>query len=190
MKAKNTDLIEKTPTKKPKKLPVLLKPDQISKNFGVLQKSITEFEEISNKIEISDNEVLAIAENNSSLIQQTLNNIELSRKTMKQPYYDTGQAIDAYAKTLQDPLNRAKKRLNDKIANYKILQRQAETAEAQRKEKERQEYENERNSEIERLAKIRKQINARIYGGVYYAKDGTRKTSALMNGIVLLRAAR
>lgn len=156
----------------------LLNQEDMLKKFGKLDAKTAEFEQISTKIKVDTKESLAVAENHSSRLQEILNNIELVRTTLKSPYFQTSKAIDAYAKVLREPLERCKQRINTQITSFKELAAAQERQRIEKETQEREEKERKKNDEIERLARIKKQLYARIYGGVYYLKDGTRQTNA------------
>jgi len=176
VKAQNVQVPEKG-TSKPKPTS-LLKKEEILMKFGKVDKKIADFESISVKIKVADTDSLSVAENHSSGIQQMLNGIELARSTLKGPYFETSKAIDAYAKVLKEPLERSKTRINTQITAYKNLQAAQERLRIEREQKEEEAKEERKSNEIEKLARIKQQLYARIYGGVFYQKDGTRKSSS------------
>ena len=179
MRAKNELILppeEKAPGI-PKAKSLVVKED-LTKKFGIIQANIDKYEEISTKIKVSDSDTLVIAENHATTIQGMLNNIETVRKTVKGPFYETVKAIDAYAKILKDPLDRAKKRISIELTGYKEVQQAAARLEAETAEKERENRETAKLAEIEKLGRIKKQMYARIYGGVFYVKSGERKGNA------------
>lgn len=156
----------------------LIKKEELTQQFGKLGTKIAEYEQISVAIVVDDKDKLTIAENHAKGVQGMLNDIELVRKTMKGPYFETGKAIDAYAKNMIDPLDRSKKRIQAQITAFKELQAAAERARIESEQKEREEKENAKAAEIEKLERIKKQLYARIYGGIYYLKNGTQQSSA------------
>jgi len=178
VKAQNVKIPEKGTTQKLVKADSLLKKEEILAKFGKVNAKIVSFEEISVKIKVADSDSLSVAENHSSGIQQMLNGIELARTTLGSPYYETSKAINAYAKVLREPLERSKTRINTQITAYKNLQAAQERLRIEKDQKEEEEKEQRKSAEIEKLARIKKQLYARIYGGVYYQKDDTRKSSS------------
>ncbi len=179
VKAKNIAVpVNGEPKAKAVKPQPLLEKNDILAKFGKVDKKISDFESISVSIKVIDTDSLSVAENHSSGIQQMLNGIELARTTLGSPYYETSKAINAYAKVLKEPLERSKTRINGQITSYKNLQAAQERLRIENEQKEREETELRKTTEIDKLARIKKQLYARIYGGVYYQKDGTRKSSS------------
>jgi hypothetical protein len=181
VKAKQTEvpenLVGNTPKPKPQKAKPLLAITDFIQKFGKIDTQITKYEGISLQIKVTDNDSLLVAENNASQIQQMLNGIELVRSTLKSPYYETGKAIDAYAKTLKEPLERCKIRIGSQITSFKELAAAQERLRIEKEEKAREEKEKKKTAEIEKLARIKQQLYARIYGGIYYSKSGIRNSS-------------
>lgn len=160
------------------KVTSLLKKEELAPKFGKLDIKINEYEEISTKIVVNSPDTLSVAENHAKGVQGMLNDIELVRKTLKGPYYETGKAIDAYSKLLVDPLNRAKTRIGSQITSFKDLQAAQERLRIEKEQNEREKHEKVKLVEIEKLSRIKKQLFARIYGGIYYTKGDVQKTSA------------
>ena len=182
VKAAQTEVPENlagnTPKQKAQKAKPLLEKTDFLKKFGQIDVQVSKFEDISVKIKVIDKDSLLVAENNASQIQQMLNGIELARSTLKSPYFETGKAIDAYAKTLKEPLERCKVRIGSQITSFKELAAAQERLRIEKEEKARTEKEEKKTFEIEKLARIKQQLYARIYGGIYYSKDGSRNSNS------------
>lgn len=181
VKAKQTEvpenLVGKTPKPKAQKAKSLLEKTDFVQKFGTIDTQIAKFEEISVKIQVADKDALMVAENHASSIQEMLNGIEFVRSTLKSPYFETGKAIDAYAKALKEPLERCKQRIGGQITSFKTLAAAQERAKQESAEAARIEKEEKKTAEIDKLAKIKEQLYARIYGGIYHTKDNVRHSS-------------
>lgn len=176
MKAKNTEEDVIIPSKETTAI-VLVSDDNLKKQFPQIGNKIEQFTKISLEIDISDNDKLVAAENNSSEIHEMIKNIEKIRKIFKSPYDTAAKKIDAYAKGLSDPLEKAKKRFNDAVAVYKTAQAALLRAAQEKKESEIKKVEEEKRDELERITRINRQLNARIYGGYWITKEGETKTA-------------
>lgn len=174
MKAKNTK--EKEEMFVPSN-DTLLKVSDLKNRFPEVQEKIEEYNKFSLALKIETDDNLVAADNMSSEVHEVLKNIEKVRQVLKAPYYNTGKAIDEYAKTMTEPLEKAKKRINDEIARYKVVQAAMIKAQEEAKMREIAAVEEEKREELNKIVRIEGQLNARIYGGVWMTKDNTRQTS-------------
>ena len=146
--------------------------------FGDKKSEISRFDNISMNLKVDDPGSLKIAETHLGTLIKHIKNIEEVRKVFKEPYLEAGRRIDSYAKKLSIPFENVKLRINQAISDYKNIQLAQARAEEERKRKEAEALLAKKNEEIERLNRIRQQVFARIYGGVYYLKSGERKSDA------------
>lgn len=156
----------------------LVKHENLVERFGDFGDEIAKYEKYSMNIKVADTGSLAVAESHSSTINKILKDIEDVRKIFKEPYFKAGKTIDEYAKTLADPFERAKKRINSAITAYKEVQEAAKRIEEEKlkeaAEKERLEKEN----ELAFLKRIKDQAYARLYGGRFTTSSGEQKSTA------------
>lgn len=174
MKAKNTK--EKEEMFVPS-TDALIKVEDLKNKFPEVQDKIKEYTDYSLAIKIETEDNLMAADNMSSEVHEVLKNVEKVRQVLKAPYFNTGKAIDEYAKTMTDPLEKAKKRINEEIARYKVVQAAMIKAQEEAKMKEIAALEEEKREEMNKIFRIEQQLNARIYGGLWITKDGNQMTS-------------
>lgn len=155
----------------------LMKVDDLRKQFPDVQTNIKKYTEFSVAVNIDSDDTLMAADNMSSEIHEVLKSVEKVRQILKAPYYNTGKAIDEYARTMTEPLEKAKKRVNDAIAEYKVVQAAMVRAQEEAEMKRIEALEEEKREELNKIMRIEQQINARIYGGVWITKDGEKKSS-------------
>ncbi len=156
----------------------LIKATDLQKKFNHLTGKIEIFKEYAIDIIIDSEETLTVAENNSSQINETLKNIETVRVEVKKPYFNTVKDIDAFAKTLSEPLSKAKKDINESITNWKTVQTAAARATAEKVQKDAEVLVDEKAAEVERINRIEMQLIAKLYGGHWFNRNQQKLTSA------------
>jgi hypothetical protein len=152
--------------------------DVLVQKFADVQKKIPELDKITKELKVTSPETLVIGTNNLVTVNNYIKDVDATRKILKQPSLDESKMIDNYCKTIDDMLKRFKERLTSEVTNYKTIQEAAERQEQQKRLREIEDLEKEKTEESELLIRIDKQLNARLYGGVYYTKLGERKSSA------------
>jgi hypothetical protein len=148
--------------------------EKIAKDFKIVSKELSKYEALSLNVNISDEETLNIAENNAAQIKTMMIRAEATRKALKEPYFNTAKAIDAYAKGITDKLDSFSKRFGLAISTWRTVQEAHKRAELEAKERSLKVIEEEKTAEIERLAKLTRTINAKLYGGVFQTKTGEK----------------
>jgi hypothetical protein len=157
------------------KYPSLVGVNKLSQEFEAFLIDLDHILVTSKAIKIEDDEGLAIVENTYSGINDFLKRLDNKRAIIKAPYFNTGKAIDAYAKLIAEKVETAKKRYNSAITSYKTIQRAAAKAEAEKREQELLEEQKLKQEEIDKINRIRNMIIAKIFGGKYHLKDGSVK---------------
>lgn len=155
----------------------LMKVDELRSRFPDVQDKIKEYDKLSLALKIETDDELVAAENKSSEIHEVLKNVEKVRQVLKAPYFNTCKEIDAYAKTMIAPLEKAKKRYNDDIARYKVVQAAMIKAQEEKEMQRIAKLEEEKNEEKDKIARINEQLNARLYGGIWINKSGKQFSS-------------
>jgi hypothetical protein len=77
-------------------------------------------------IKISDDTTLAIAQQNLSKANELVKSIDEKRKTIKAPYLEAGKKIDALAKELSEPLDKAVEHIKSQVKSWEEARREAE----------------------------------------------------------------
>lgn len=174
MKAKNTKEKEEmfVPSTE-----ALVKVEDLKNKFPDIQDKIKEYTEYSLAVKIETDDNLMAADNTSSEVHEVLKNVEKVRQVLKAPYFNTGKVIDEYAKTMTDPLEKAKKRINEEIARYRVIKAAMIKAEEDAKMREIAALEEEKREEMNKITRIEQQLTARTYGGVWITRDGQKMTS-------------
>jgi len=172
MKAKQTSVRKNE--KSESKSKSLVSHSELTEKFGNYSDFIENWNKESMSVSIDGDDSLYSAENNLSTVHQTLQNIEKVRKELKEPYFKTGKAIDNYAKTLMEPLERIKQRFNNAIASYKEVQAAKARADAEEERKKLEEAAKEADIESERINRIFTQVIARTFGGSFINKESER----------------
>lgn len=173
-----TEIQELKETKSTSKVLSLLKLEEIQQKFPQYSEQIGKYQVYSEGLSIIDQDGLMVAENTSSEILEISKNVEKVRKTFKDPYLLAGKTIDTYAKTILDPLDKARERINVEITKFKTIQAAQASKEAEERKKELEKLEVEKIEENNKINRIETQLNAKLYGGFWFSKDGLRKTSA------------
>ena len=156
----------------------LLNTEQIAVRFTGLGDKIANYGKYASAVVINSENTLMVAENTSSEMLELEKNIEKVRKTMKEPYFLTGKAIDEYAKLLMEPLGKSRSKVNGDIGNYKTVQAAFAKEKADKQQQELKKIEDAKLVEIDKIARIEQQLNARLYGGHWMNKNGLRQSSA------------
>jgi hypothetical protein len=156
----------------------LLNTEQIAVRFTDFGGKIETYKKYASDLKIEGEDTLMVAENTSSEIMEVFNNVEKVRKNFKEPYYKAGKEIDEHAKKILDPLEKTRKDINAKIANYKTVQAALAAEKAKTEQAELRKIEEAKLEEINRIARIEQQLNARIFGGYWINKSEIRQTSA------------
>ena len=147
-------------------------------NFKTVKDKIPELDKSSASLKVISDDTLVVATNNMSEIMGYIKSVDTVRTALKKPYLDAGRMIDQYCKGIDDMLQRFKVRLGTEITNWKTIKEAEERQKQQLRLKELEKLESEKREESDLLVRIEKQLNARLYGGVYYTKAGDRKSSA------------
>jgi len=156
----------------------LLPQDKIMDSFKIVSEQLDKFEQISLNITITDDETLAVAENNASQVKVMLDRTEAARSELKDPYYRTGQTIDQVAKGIKDRLEAFKQRFALSITGWKSVQEAAEKAKLDAKKRELEVIEREKVEEAEKIVRLTRTVYARLYGGSYVIGNGEEKISS------------
>jgi len=146
--------------------------------FSHLTAQILQFTKYAEEINVDTGTSLTVAKNNTGLINETLKNIDKVRKVLKDPYRQTADLIDTYARTLTKPLEEAKSTINGAITNYKNIQTAAATLEAEKIRLAAGILADEKSEEADKINRVESQLVARIYGGSWFNKENQRKTSS------------
>jgi hypothetical protein len=146
--------------------------------FGDYKIMISKYDNLTMKLQIADQTSLKVAEAHVQTLTKILNDIESVRKVFKEPYLEAGRKIDRYADTLKSNFSASKTRLVQAVTNYKVLEQARLRAEEEAKKKEAEAKMQEKLAEVDRLARIRRQVLARIFGGEYTIKSGETRTTA------------
>lgn len=149
----------------------------VSKFAGVKSK-LAELDKTSAELKVTSKETLVIATNNLKEISAYIKEVDETRKILKEPSLSETRMIDSYCKGIDDMLKRFKVRMSSEITNFKILEEARERQAQALRLKQLEEVEVEKKEESALLLRIEKQLNARLYGGVYYTKSGDRKSDA------------
>jgi len=150
----------------------------VESKFAHLTKNINIYTEYALDIHVENDNTLSVAENNSSEVNSILKGIDKIRKEFKEPYFRTAKLIDEYAKTLTNPLEEAKKSINEAITNYKRVQEATARAQAEEVRKKAEALADAKAAEADRIDRIQRQLIARLYGGQWFNRENQRKTSA------------
>lgn len=145
----------------------------LTDKFKYASKRMEELDQASLSLKVSSDETLVIAENNTSASHGLLKEVDAIRKTLKAPYAETVKAIDSYCNSITANLERIKLRFSTEVAKYKALKEAQLKAEAESKINEIRAVEAEKKDEADKIARIKEQLLARIYGGTFTKKDGT-----------------
>lgn len=156
----------------------LLNSEQIAVRFTDFGGKIETYKKYAADLKIDSADTLMVAENTSSEILEVFNSVERVRKIFKDPYFLTGKAIDEYSKKLSDPLDKVRKDINGTIANYKSVQAAFAAEKAKKEQEALKLIEDAKLEEIDKIARIAQQLNARIYGGYWMNKSDMRQSSA------------
>jgi hypothetical protein len=156
----------------------LLKTDEIAHRFTDFGGKIDTYKQYATDLKVTDPDTLMVAENTSSEILEVSKSVEKVRKTFKEPYFLTGKSIDEYAKLLSEPLEKARKDINAIVGNYKTVQAAFAKEKADKEQQALDQVEKDKMEEIDKIARIEQQLNARLYGGYWINKQGLRQTSA------------
>jgi len=153
----------------------LLLPAQIQAGFASeenLQLLITNALKDVELVIVDSEDKVPMANTRLGTINELIKGIEKIRKEFKDPYYKTGQEIDAYAKSLSMPLDTAKKSLNSKVMGFKKSQETKLIVEQAEIRKQSELNEKAKKAEIALIDRIREQITARLFGGQYITGEG------------------
>lgn len=156
----------------------ILSSEMLTERFKEVSIKLPELEKISAELKVTNDETLVIGTNNIVTINEYIKNVEATRKLLKQPSLQEGKMIDEYCSKISTVLERAKKRVTSEVTNYKVLQEARERQEQAKKLEELQKIEKAKKDESELILRIEKQMNARLYGGIYFTGSGERKSSA------------
>lgn len=156
----------------------LIQTETMMAKFSGLTKNIAIYKEYSNTLAIKEDKDLLIAENKSKEINEIGKAIDNIHKDLKAPYLATCRTLDEYKKTVAEPIDKIKKAINDAIANYKTVQAAMARAELQKKGEQLRKIQEEKTEEINKIERIQKQLVARLYGGIWFNKDGIRSQSS------------
>lgn len=160
-------------------VPVLLiKAEELALRFDEYKEFAVKYEKYAISCEVKDADQLAVATNNVGQVAEAIKAIENIRKTLKQPFLDSGKAVDEYAGVLSDPLNKIKERINKKITEYKQLQEALKRQEAEKERLRLEAIANEKKEELSKLERLQQMMKANIYGGTYKTRTGETKTSS------------
>jgi len=152
--------------------------DVLVEKFKDISDKLPKLEESSKELKVISDDTLLIATNTLSEVVGHIKLVDNIRTDLKKPYFDTGKMIDQYCKGIDDILQRCKVRFGSEITNYKTLKEAEERQKQAQRLKELETLEAEKTEEANLILRIEKQLNARLYGGVYYTKSGERKSSA------------
>lgn len=176
MKAKN-DKVEKQETGVA--IPTgIITSEELVEKFVNVKKHLPELDKTTANLKVISDDTLVVATNNLSQVMGFIKEVDATRSILKKPYLDTGRMIDQYCKGMDDMLQRFKTRLASEITNWKTLKEAEERQKQAKRLKELEVVETDKREESTLLTRIEKQLNARLYGGVYYTKSGERKSSA------------
>lgn len=155
-----------------KEIALLMPQSEISKRFSEFAQNLKEVTKLCSDVQVTTDESCEIASSHLSRATSLETDLEKLRKQLKEPYHKTGVAIDEYVKTIVTPLSVAKKLASDKVTKWKQLkQAQLKAAEETRlAEIEKERVENVKRKE--RLLRIIRMLNARLYGGIYEKPTG------------------
>lgn len=164
------------------KVPENLKPDEKLLPAALIQSAFAQEEglqlQITNAMKdveliiVDSEEKIAIANTRISTINSLMKVVEKLRTEIKSPYFEAGKDIDAYAKNLSNPMESAKKKLNQKVLGFKKSQ-EAQLIIEQNQAKQKQEMdEKAKLNESNLLRRIREQITARLFGGQFVTGAG------------------
>lgn len=155
----------------------LLPQNKILESFKIISDNLEKFEQISMSITITDDETLAVAENNASQVKVMIDRTEAARKDLKDPYYQTGLTVDQVAKGIKDRLEAFKQRFSLAITGWKSVQEAAERVKLDAKKKELETIEKEKTEEADKIVRLTRTVYARLYGGSYVLGSGEEKIS-------------
>jgi hypothetical protein len=176
MKAKN-DKVEKQETGVAVPTGIITSEELVEK-FANIKIKLPELDKTTASLKVTSDDTLVVATNNLSQVMGFIKETDTIRSTLKKPYLDAGRMIDQYCKGMDEMLQRFKTRLASEITNWKTLREAEERQKQAQRLKELEAVEAEKREESALLVRIEKQLNARLYGGVYYTKAGERKSSA------------
>lgn len=100
--------------------------------LNALQKQSTTIAEQCLKLTVNDETTLAIATQNLSKANGIVKEIDSLRTDLKKPYLDAGRQIDAIAKSLSQPIEKAIEAGKKKILGYQAEQKKKQIEEANR----------------------------------------------------------
>lgn len=152
--------------------------EEMVEKFAKIKVKLPELDENTAKLKVISDDTLVVASNNLSTVMGYIKEVDTIRTTLKKPYLETGKMIDQYCSGISDMLLRFKTRLGSEITNWKTLKEAEARQKQQKRLKELEAVEAEKKEESALLIRIEKQLNARLYGGVYYTKANERKSSA------------
>lgn len=156
----------------------LLSQDKIAESFKIVSEQLDKFEQISMNITITDDETLAVAENNASQVKTMLTRVEAARVELKDPYYQTGLLVDQIAKGIKGRLEAFKQRFSLSITGWKSVQEAAEKSKLDAKKKELETIEADKTAEADKIVRLTRTVYARLYGGSYILGNGEEKISS------------
>lgn len=148
--------------------------NDLDKSFEEVKPEIQRLQQIEFDVAILNNENLTVAQNQVRDAKEVLNNIETVRKLVKKPYLETTKLIDAYAKELADPIKKFVDARKGAIAAYKALLVAQKRKEEEAKKEEEKKIAKQKAEEADRILRIKSMLNARLYGGSYLTKKGTK----------------
>ena len=152
--------------------------DVLVDKFKSIKDNLERLETSSKEIKVMSEDTLLIATNTMSEVMSHIKTVDSLRTDLKKPYLETGRMIDQYCKGIDDILQRCKLRFSSEITNYKTLKEAEERQKQAIRLKELEALEAEKTNEASLIIRIEKQLNARLYGGIYYTKTGERKSSS------------
>lgn len=152
--------------------------EELVEKFANVKTKLPELDKTTGSLKVISDDTLVVATNTLSQVMGYIKEVDNTRTILKKPYLETGRMIDQYCKGMDDMLQRFKTRLASEVTNWKTLKEAEERQAQQKRLKEIEAIEAEKKEESALLVRIEKQLNARLYGGVYYTKLGERKSSA------------
>lgn len=155
----------------------LLTTQKVAQEFVIIANELDKFDNISQNLTITDDETLAVAENNAAQIKTLLTRTEATRKALGDDYYATWKMINDYAKTISVRLEAFKQRIALAVTSWRAVQEAAAREELRKKEERLREEEKLKQDEAARLVRLTNTVFAKLYGGTYQTKNGEQIAS-------------
>jgi len=131
---------------------------------------------IATDTKIENDEAADIARDNLKQIRDLSKTIDEERKKLLKPVRDATTYVNKQTSYYTDKLDEAKKTINGKIVQYSDIAAAQKRAEEEARRKEAEKRAADKETEVQRLLRIRSKMYSYLLGGTWIEKDGTQKT--------------